>query len=155
MYQIVTVSLGNNSYQFDEDAFAALRRYLVQAKGGLKGDPDVDEILGDLERSIAEKCSVRLRTGKTLIDSKDIGEILGEVGPVAGGAIADEQAVTSRAASPPVAPVWGKWGLRGVHVALIAVVGLFLLLLIAVSVSVPLVSIFSDGPQAPPPWISR
>ena len=41
------MSLNNNAYHFDEDAYNDLRRYLRRARAGLKNDPDANEIHGE------------------------------------------------------------------------------------------------------------
>jgi phage shock protein PspC (stress-responsive transcriptional regulator) len=82
MRQIITVSFDNAIFQLDEEAYGALRRYLDRARAGLAGNPDVNEILGDLERSIAEKCISLAKAGKAILQPEDIKEILDEMGPV-------------------------------------------------------------------------
>jgi phage shock protein PspC (stress-responsive transcriptional regulator) len=83
MRQIMTVGVDNTIFQIDDEAYTALRRYLDRAKASLTGNPDVNEILGDLERSIAEKCSALLQIGKGVLRSEDLHKILEEMGPVA------------------------------------------------------------------------
>jgi phage shock protein PspC (stress-responsive transcriptional regulator) len=82
MRQVIIVSLNNKAYHFDDDAYNALRRYLRRARTGLKNNPDVSEILADLERSIAEKCDATLSPGKNVVNEKDIVQILTQMGPV-------------------------------------------------------------------------
>ena len=89
MRQVIIVSLNNNAYHFEEDAYRDLRRYLRRAQSGLKNNPDVGEILGDLERSIAEKCTAALSTIKNVISQEDITRILNEVGPVVADPLTD------------------------------------------------------------------
>src|SRR5262245_3231491 len=84
MYRVNTVSLSNNAYQIEEDGYNALTDYLGRARAGLIGNPDVEEILLDLERSIAEKCGRFLGPAKNVVSSKEIAQILEEVGPVVG-----------------------------------------------------------------------
>src|SRR5690242_14671986 len=90
MRQVIIVSLNNNAYHFDEDAYRDLRRYLRRAQSGLKNNPDVGEILGDLERSIGEKCAAALSANKNVINREDITRILNEVGPVVADPLAKE-----------------------------------------------------------------
>jgi phage shock protein PspC (stress-responsive transcriptional regulator) len=85
MTQIITVSLDNRAYQMSEDAFSALRRYLDRARAGLRNDPDVNEVLADFERSIAEKCAALLLTGKDVVGVEEMNRILEEMGPVGEG----------------------------------------------------------------------
>ena len=82
MTQIITVSLDNRTFRIAEDAFAELRRYLERARVGLRHDPDVNEVLADFERSIAEKCAALLLVGKDVVFLQDMDRILEEMGPV-------------------------------------------------------------------------
>ena len=143
MHQVITVSLGNNHYQMEEDAHASLRRYFHTAQIGLKNDPGVNEVLGDLERSIAEKCAAILRPGKSVISSEEMAQILREIGPVTNGAEGIGQDETTgagkiAAAAAPQVSSPEKRGLRPVHVVLIAVIGLLLLFALAVLVPIAL-----------------
>lgn len=101
MRQVIIVSLNNNAFHFDEDAYRDLRRYLRRAQSGLKNNPDTSEILSDLERSIAEKCAAALNPGKNVINQEDITRILHEMGPVVADPLADsEEEDDSEVASP-------------------------------------------------------
>jgi phage shock protein PspC (stress-responsive transcriptional regulator) len=82
MRQVIIVSLDNTAYHVDEDAYSALRKYLDRARNGLRDNPDVEEIMGDLERSIAEKCRTSLTDGKNVVSFESMSQILGEMGPV-------------------------------------------------------------------------
>jgi phage shock protein PspC (stress-responsive transcriptional regulator) len=82
MRVVITVSLGNSTYQIEEEAYAALRQYLDGAKSGLGDNPDVGEILADVERAISEKCAAVARSGKGIVTTEEMAAILQEVGPV-------------------------------------------------------------------------
>jgi phage shock protein PspC (stress-responsive transcriptional regulator) len=82
MRVVITVSLDNSSYQIEEEAYTALRRYMERAKAGLQGNPDVSEILGDVERAISEKCAAVASSGKGIVTTEEMAAILQEVGPV-------------------------------------------------------------------------
>jgi phage shock protein PspC (stress-responsive transcriptional regulator) len=86
MHQLITVSLDDHAFQIQDDGYNALRQYLDRARRGLRGNPDIDEILGDLERAIAEKCSALLTPTKTAIMQGDVAQILDQIGPVEGAA---------------------------------------------------------------------
>lgn len=90
MRQVIIVSLNNNAYHFDEDAYSDLRRYLRRAQSGLNNNPDMSEILTDIEHSIAEKCAAALNAAKNVINRQDITRILNEVGPVVADPLADK-----------------------------------------------------------------
>jgi phage shock protein PspC (stress-responsive transcriptional regulator) len=84
MRQVIIVSLNHKAYHMDEDAYAAVRRYLDSARNGLRDNPDTDEILGDVERAISEKCEAVLGPGKDVVSFEEMTAILQEVGPVEG-----------------------------------------------------------------------
>jgi phage shock protein PspC (stress-responsive transcriptional regulator) len=83
MKQVITVSSNETTFQVDEEAYRSLRSYLDRAKEGLANDPDVNEVLDDLERSIADKCLAIVRAGKNVISLDEMNRILEEMGPVA------------------------------------------------------------------------
>lgn len=82
MRVVITVSLDNNTYQIEEEAYAALRQYMDRAKSGLGDNPDVGEILADVERAISEKCAAVASSGKGIVTTEEMAAILQEVGPV-------------------------------------------------------------------------
>jgi phage shock protein PspC (stress-responsive transcriptional regulator) len=82
MRQVILVSLDNNAFHLDEDAYAALQRYMDRAKAGLRNNPDVGEILGDVERAISVKCAAVLTPTKNVVSGEEMAAILEEVGPV-------------------------------------------------------------------------
>src|SRR5688572_30142763 len=84
MRVVITVSLDNNTYQIEEEAYAALRQYMDRAKSGLGNNPDVGEILADVERAISEKCVAVANSGKGIVTTEEMAAILQEVGPVVG-----------------------------------------------------------------------
>ena len=95
MQKVIAINLNGNAYQLDEPGYEALHAYLAEAAGRLAGNPDGAEIVGDLERAVAEKCLRYLGRGKTVVSTTEIEQILREIGPVDGGA---------GAASPGSAP---------------------------------------------------
>jgi phage shock protein PspC (stress-responsive transcriptional regulator) len=97
MRQVIIVSLDNNAYHMEDEGYAALRRYLDDARANLQNDPDVAEILGDVERSIAAKCAATLRPGKNVVTNEEVAKILEEVGPI----VADASETRDRRASEP------------------------------------------------------
>ena len=85
MQRVITINLNGDAFQLDEHGYDALRAYLEYAEGQLHGNPDISEILRDLEQSIAEKCRKLLGPGKTVITTVEVTQILREIGPVEGG----------------------------------------------------------------------
>lgn len=93
MKRVVTVELNGLSFNFDEDAYDALRAYLRRAEAQLVGDPGRAEVIADLERSIAEKCQPFLHAAKNVITAEELRGVLAQIGLVEGyGEAADESA---------------------------------------------------------------
>ncbi|PZN35265.1 MAG: hypothetical protein DIU71_00410 [Proteobacteria bacterium] len=82
MKRVTTVNLSGNAYQLDEDAYQVLEAYFAQAETRLANDPDRSEILGDLERSVADKCLRYLGEHKNVITRAEAQQIVEELGPV-------------------------------------------------------------------------
>jgi phage shock protein PspC (stress-responsive transcriptional regulator) len=89
MRQVITINLNNNAYQVEDEGYAALRDYMATAERRLADYPDRQEILADLEQAIADKCDSFLGAHKNVITAAEVGQILREMGPVAGS---DEEA---------------------------------------------------------------
>jgi phage shock protein PspC (stress-responsive transcriptional regulator) len=64
-------------------------------------DPDTGEILGDLERSIADKCAAALNPAKNVINQEDITRLLNEVGPVVADPLSDDEENDDREITGP------------------------------------------------------
>lgn len=96
MNKVLTISLNGNAYQLDEAAYDKLRAYLDAARAKLAGNPDIEEILRDIEQAVAEKI-VRYRGAyKTVASLEDIEKVLGEMGPVdASGGESHDEATTA------------------------------------------------------------
>jgi phage shock protein PspC (stress-responsive transcriptional regulator) len=82
MNKVITINLNGNAYQLEEGGYEALRAYLDGAARRLEGNPDRDEIVADIEQAIADKCRGMLGTYKTVLNAKEIGLIIEEMGPV-------------------------------------------------------------------------
>lgn len=78
----VTVTLNRSTLQFDEAAYQRLEQYLAEAAGLLEGDPDPQEILGDLEQAIVDQCTRRLQAGQTVVTLAELRPSLEEIGSV-------------------------------------------------------------------------
>jgi phage shock protein PspC (stress-responsive transcriptional regulator) len=78
----VTVRLNGISLQLDEPAFQRLEAYVDEARRALEGNPDRDEILGDLERSVVEKCARRLQPPQAIVTLTELEPALQEIGTV-------------------------------------------------------------------------
>jgi phage shock protein PspC (stress-responsive transcriptional regulator) len=82
MRQVIIASLAGNAYHMEEEGYAALRQYLDRAKAGLQNNPDVEEILCDVERSLASKCTATLRPDKNVVSFEEMTAILEAMGPI-------------------------------------------------------------------------
>lgn len=82
MNKVITINLGGNAYQLEEDGYNALRTYLETAAARLQGNPDRDEILLDIERAIAEKFRALLGNHKNVVETKEVASVIAEMGPI-------------------------------------------------------------------------
>jgi phage shock protein PspC (stress-responsive transcriptional regulator) len=85
MNKVTTINLNGKAYQIEEAGYELLRKYLDQAAKKLEGNPDKDEIMGDFEHAIAEKCGQYLTGGKDVITTSEIEAIIAKMGPVETG----------------------------------------------------------------------
>ena len=91
MQKVITINLNGNAYQIDEGGYAALVAYLEGAGRSLKDNPDLAEIIADLEQAIADKCRGFLGPHKTVVTADEVDQIIREMGPVDGASGADPQ----------------------------------------------------------------
>ena len=82
MNKVITINLGGNAYQLEEGGYDILRAYLETAAAQLQGNPDRDEILSDIEGAIGEKFRALLASHKTVVEAKEVGAVLTEMGPI-------------------------------------------------------------------------
>ena len=82
MNKVITIHLNGTAFQLEEGGYDALRAYLDGAARQLEANPDRDEILADIEQAIAEKCRAVLGTHKTVVETREITQIIDEMGPV-------------------------------------------------------------------------
>ncbi len=82
MNKVITINLNGNAYQLEEDGFEALRAYLENAARGLQGNPDKDEIIADIEQAIADKFRAMLGAAKTVVVTKEVQDVIAQMGPV-------------------------------------------------------------------------
>jgi phage shock protein PspC (stress-responsive transcriptional regulator) len=78
----VTVLLNGSTLQFDEAAYARLQQYLAESASLLEGDPDPQEILGDLERAVVDQCRRRMTADQTIVTLAELEPALEEIGAV-------------------------------------------------------------------------
>jgi phage shock protein PspC (stress-responsive transcriptional regulator) len=82
MNKVIIINLNGIAYQLEENGYEALRRYLDAAAGRLEGNPDRDEIIADIEQSIADKFRAALGANKTVVVTKEVLDVIEEMGPV-------------------------------------------------------------------------
>jgi phage shock protein PspC (stress-responsive transcriptional regulator) len=101
----VTARLNRSTLQFEEAAFVRLESYLAEAARTLDGNPDQQEILGDLEQAVVDQCVRRLRPEQGPVTLAELEPALEEIGSVQvpGAATASEQ--TARTSSRPLQQV--------------------------------------------------
>jgi phage shock protein PspC (stress-responsive transcriptional regulator) len=82
MQKVISINLNGHAYQLEESGYDALREYLATAARDLEGNPDLTEIMGDLEQAIAEKCQRFLGPHKSVVTSAEVHQIVAEMGPI-------------------------------------------------------------------------
>ncbi len=82
MNKVIAINLNGTAYQVDEDGYVALRAYLDRARFQLGGNPDIDEIMADLEQAIADRCDQIPGSRTGMVSAGDIERILVEMGPI-------------------------------------------------------------------------
>ncbi len=88
MKKTLSLSLGGRVFAVEEDAYARLSAYLTALKDRFCGEPAVDELMQDIEASLAEKCAQRITPYKEALTLADVEEVIAVLGDV--DAIADE-----------------------------------------------------------------
>src|SRR5580658_5120217 len=82
MNKVIIINLNGNAYQLEEDGYDALRAYLDTAAGRLEGNPDRDEIIADIEQSIADKFRALLGANKSVVVTKEVESVIADMGNV-------------------------------------------------------------------------
>ena len=80
MKKTVSVNIKGTNFLIEEDAYELLQDYLDRLTQALKNDEGNVEIIEDVELRIAEICSSVLSESKTVIELKDIQDILSALG---------------------------------------------------------------------------
>jgi len=82
MNKVITIHLDGIAYQLEEAGYDLLRAYLETAASRLQSNPDREEILSDIERAIAEKFRALLNSRKNVVVTKEVSDVLAEMGPI-------------------------------------------------------------------------
>lgn len=84
MKKVIQITLSGHPTPFtlSEDAGRALQAYLDRARSRLESDPDREEVLSDLEQSIAEKLTRQPAAVSHMVSRNEIESALEEMGAV-------------------------------------------------------------------------
>ncbi len=82
MKKTISVTLGGRAYTVEESAYQILDAYLTRLKHHFAQDPSVQELLADIELSIADKFSERIDEQKNVITETDVSEVIAVMGEV-------------------------------------------------------------------------
>lgn len=80
MKKTLSISLANLNFVLEEDAYQKLVTYLEQIRIHFSNNPDKDEIVKDIEYSIADKFSKLLSPTKQVISIEDAERVMQEIG---------------------------------------------------------------------------
>jgi hypothetical protein len=109
MRRVITVNLGGNAFQLDEDAYERLRAYISLVESRLGANPERAKITGDLERGVADHIVAnRDATNSVVVTDTQMEQALITVGTVAqsGGTSASDSTNAFAAAPPAQPPQW-------------------------------------------------
>lgn len=82
MNKTITITLNKIIFHIEEIAYQKLKEYLDSVRDHLGSDSDKDEVMADIEASIAEKFSARLSSAKQVITEDDVSELIKVMGTV-------------------------------------------------------------------------
>lgn len=84
MERSISIRLTGHEHAFliEEEAYRRLDDYLIRARLRLHSDPDIEDVIGDLERSIGERIADLEPTGEGKVTASHVETILTEVGAV-------------------------------------------------------------------------
>jgi phage shock protein PspC (stress-responsive transcriptional regulator) len=108
MNKVIIINLNGNAYQLEENGYDALRAYLDTAAGRLEGNPDRDEIVADIEQSIADKFRALLGANKSVVVTKEVESVIAEMGNVEDSTGETAAAPGAAKAGPAPTPATGE-----------------------------------------------
>jgi phage shock protein PspC (stress-responsive transcriptional regulator) len=80
MKKTLTVNLGNQVHNIDDDAYLRLKEYLDRIEGYFSEQREREDILNDIELRIAELFRERLGISKQVVTLKDVEEVIAIMG---------------------------------------------------------------------------
>lgn len=94
MKKTLSITLGGRAYVVEEDAYAALERYVNKIRAQFKNDPNVDELVSDMEAGMADVFEKQMGKRKdAALTLLDVEAMIGVMG--APEEIAEEEPVVS------------------------------------------------------------
>lgn len=83
MNRTIIININSIVFHIEEDAYEALRSYMIEIKRHFSQSTDSGEILLDIENRIAEMFSERIELGKKeVISAEDVNEVIAQMGKV-------------------------------------------------------------------------
>lgn len=105
MRRVITVNLGGNACDLDEDAYERLRAYFATVQNRLGPNPERATILADLERSIATQIAERrVANNESLVSDASMVEVLKAIAPLDAGVTPANTAAPGAFEQPAAAP---------------------------------------------------
>lgn len=80
MKRTVSVNIKGINFMIEEGGYESLQSYMKKLESILENQDGNNEIIEDVELRIAEICSAKISGSKTVIEAKDIDEILTQLG---------------------------------------------------------------------------
>ncbi len=93
MKKVINITLGGTVFAIEQEAYNILAEYISNIKNNLSDTVDDQEVISDIETAIAEKFTARKRSEKTAVTTRDVQEIIVEMGSPAD--FSDESAETT------------------------------------------------------------
>ncbi|MFA6106329.1 MAG: DUF2807 domain-containing protein [Patescibacteria group bacterium] len=82
MNKTITITLNGIIFHIEEEAFFKLKEYLESVRNRLGADADKDEVMADIEASIAEKFTAKVSAAKQVITANDVADLIKVMGTV-------------------------------------------------------------------------
>ncbi|MEJ5055323.1 hypothetical protein [Sphingobacterium sp. MYb382] len=83
MNKTIIININSIVFHIEEDAYEALRAYMIDIKKHFGNSTESKEILEDIENRIAEMFSERIHSGrKEVINQADVREVIQQMGQV-------------------------------------------------------------------------
>ncbi len=82
MKKTVSINLNNQVFVIEEVGYEKLNNYLEQIKNHCGGDVDVNEVIKDIEASMAEKLKANLNEYKQVVTEADVDELIKVMGTI-------------------------------------------------------------------------